>query len=424
MCALSCPASNLHFAVSVAVFYQRGTAVLRDVAHISGRVVRWARERARLDHVSLASKFGKGFKPSHISAWESGESLPTFSQAEKLAELLRVPFGVLFMEKPPDIRLPLPDLRTVGGEIPAPFSLEFFEVVSDALVRQNWYREYQARENNKPLGFVGRFRLGDNTAAVATDIAETLGIDDELRRRCSSWHEFLTELIERSEEAGILVMVSSVVRHATKRPLNVREFRGFTSADPFAPLIFLNGRDARAAMIFTIAHELAHVWIAADGISNPDPRLKWSEYASPIERYCNGVAAELLVPQASFDRLWTNDSDNIIDDKIARISSFHRVSRIVAIIRARELGALSYDASAQLIEEEEKRIKREKEKQQERDSGPSFWTLFPSRNSARLTSAVVSELESGRVLFREASSLLGVNLSTLEKYRTRLKKAG
>jgi Zn-dependent peptidase ImmA (M78 family) len=319
------------------------------------------------------------------------------------------------MEKPPDVSLPLPDLRRVRGEELRPPSPEFFDVLNDCLVRQQWYRDYQIREKRPGLALVGKFRFGDDIFEVANDISATLHINDELRSSCETWQSFLTQLIEAVEDAGILVMVSSVVRHATRRSLSVNEFRGFTSADRLAPLIFLNSRDARAALIFTLAHELAHVWIAASGISSPDPRRRWTDFIDPVEPYCNAVAAELLVPEENFHRAW--EGRGTPQEKITQISSFHRVSKMVTIIRARELGALPYGEAGRLIDAEYQRFREEREKQKEKEGGPAFWTLFPSRNSTHLTTAVLGDLDRGRILFRDAADLLGVKLGTLERYR-------
>lgn len=107
-----------------------------DVVKISGTVVAWARERAGIDKASPATKMGKGYTPDHITAWEDGSSLPTFVQAEKLADQLRVPFGILFMKEPPPVSLPIPDLRTITSPLQSKPSLEFLDVLNDCLARQ------------------------------------------------------------------------------------------------------------------------------------------------------------------------------------------------------------------------------------------------------------------------------------------------
>src|SRR6266404_3528625 len=238
-----------------------------DIAYISAPVVKWARERAGLSQEELATHLNN-VKASQVHAWELGTSLPTFSQAERLAEKLRIPFAILFMEKPPEIGLPIPDLRTVTHKKRKP-TLEFFDVVSDALLRQRWYREHQQEQEVSPLAFVGSFKFGDDTDKIAEDMASRLGINDELRKECSTWQQFFVSFVQRAEELGVLVMRSGVVRHNPTRTLEVEEFRGFAISDKLAPLVFINSRDAKSAQIFTLAHELAHIWIGASGISNP-----------------------------------------------------------------------------------------------------------------------------------------------------------
>src|SRR6267154_1947427 len=143
---------------------------VRDIAYISGPVVKWARDRASLSQGELAVL--NNVEETQINAWEQGDSFPTFSQAEKLAEKLRLPFAVLFLDEPPKIALPIPDLRTVAQATKEKPSLEFFDVVSDALLRQRWYREYQEEHEATPLAFVGSFGPGAPVIDVAEDMAQ------------------------------------------------------------------------------------------------------------------------------------------------------------------------------------------------------------------------------------------------------------
>jgi Zn-dependent peptidase ImmA (M78 family) len=107
--------------------------------------------------------------------------------------------------------------------------------------------------------------------------------------------------MEQIEESGVLVMRNGVVGTNTHRPLSVAEFRGFALADDYAPLIFVNGADGKAAQMFTLAHELVHIWIDESGVSNlrqtfaPD---------GGIERFCNAVAAKVLVPDEDVEEFW------------------------------------------------------------------------------------------------------------------------
>lgn len=382
-----------------------------DIAYISAPIVKWAIARAKTNTRALSAKL-KSVSPSQIEAWERGEAFPTFSQAVKLAEQLRVPLAVLFMPEPPAGELQIPDLRTIAGTPAAHPSVNFFEVIKDSLIRQRWFREFQEASGARPLEFVGRFTLDASARDVASDMARVLGINNALRRECTSWMQFFTTFIQRADDIGVLVMRSGVVRHSTKNVLDVQEFRGFVLIDSLAPLVFINARDSKAAQVFTLAHELAHIWLGQGGISNLDPKAS-GETPNRIERLCNSIAAELLVPAAGFEQLWS--SRRHTQEKIQSIASFYRVSAVVAIRRAYELHKLSYDAFSDLLDAAYERFGNQKA-QKDEDDGGNFWNTFGARSSSRLVEAVVSSVRADSLQYREAANLLGLKVGTLHRF--------
>jgi Zn-dependent peptidase ImmA (M78 family) len=386
-----------------------------NIAYVSGPVVRWARERAGLSPEELAVQLAS-VKPLHIEAWERGESLPTFSQAETLSEKLRVPLAVFFMEKPPNITLPIPDLRTVSPEARGKPSLEFFDIVSDITLRQRWYRGFREEQQAEPLNFVGSFRRNHNVNAVAEDMANRLGIDDQLRQECPTWQNFFVSFVQRTETLGVLVMRSGVVRHNPTRTLAVEEFRGFAISDEIAPLVFINSRDAKAAQIFTLAHELAHIWIGASGISNLKPRAKTGERLSEIENFCNQAAAQLLVPAEEFEKFWNLRKG--VSDNLRAIATHYRVSVMVALRRAYDLHKINYALFSQLLDEEYNKLERLKAKEEEDEGGGNFWASFNARNSPTFVRAVLNSIRQDRVSYRDAAGLLGVRVQTLLNHPT------
>ncbi len=148
---------------------------------------------------------------------------------------------------------------------------------------------------------VGKFTVGDEIGAVAQDIVRTLNLSMADRSEAKGWEELLGLLFERSESAGISILRSGIVGNNTHRPLLVEDFRGFALSDPWAPLVFLNGADAPAAQFFTLVHELAHLWTGQSGIGGTRPEDRSAAFLE-TERFCDAVAAEVLVLRPSFSR--------------------------------------------------------------------------------------------------------------------------
>lgn len=383
-------------------------------APITPDVLLWARKRSGLTHEELS----KNFEPvEKLQSWEIGTSSPTLTQAETLANKLKIPLLVLFLPGPPQEHVPIQDLRTVSGLIPRKPSPEFLDVVNDAVVRQRWYREELETAGARQLPFVGLYRpTPDSVLNVAEAVRTTLQLDERLRLETNSWSEFLVRLVQRAEEAGILVMRSSVVRNDNTRKLKVEEFRGFAISDPIAPLVFINTRDPKAAQIFTLAHELSHIWFGSTGVSNVDPRRALQQAGVALEQYCNAVAAELLVPARDFQRKW--DPRKKTEVNVQFVASFYRVSSLVALRRAHDLGRISSEEFFQRVNQEYDRFRKTEEREAEKEEARSgnFWNLFTMRNSQKFTDSVVVAAQEGRVPYIFAGSLLGVKASTLDAY--------
>ena len=383
-------------------------------ALISPSVLAWARRRRDLDAADLARKLS--VKPEKVKAWESGDGLPTFRQAQRAADALYIPFGYLFLREPPAEKLPIPDLRTVGDKPPRDPSPDFLDLVNDVLTKQQWYREYREAEGADPLPFIGRHGVNDDAETIAADIRDALSIDDDMREGAANWDAFLRELILRSEDLGILVMRSGIVGNNTRRPLDVDEFRGFAISDDLAPLVFVNGRDAKAAQIFTLAHEMAHLWIGESGVSNPDYKLRSDERGSAVERIANRVAAETLVPSADFRKRWRDDEP--IKANMRRLSRRYKVSDIMALRHALNLELVTPKDYWTLYKE--MALNAPPAKNNKRGGGRGTALNAISRNGRVFTRAVISSAAEGSLLLGEAARLLDVNVAGLPDISERL----
>ena len=374
-------------------------------ALINPLLLRWARERAGLDLDEAAA--AAHVKLAQLEAWERDESKPTFRQAQSLAQALQAPFGYLFLSTPPEEPLALPDLRTQGGaDVPRP-SLNLRETVRSVLQRQAWYLDYLKDQERLPLNFVGRFNLGAEPVQVAADMRAVLGVDIEQGQR--TWDVYFRHLIEAAEDVGVLVMRSGIVGNNTHRKLDVGEFRGFAVSDHFAPVVFINSADAPAARLFTLMHELAHLWIGSSGISSAAPGSSRRE-----EVMCNAVAGEFLAPRAEFLALWADLTDDIASSVAELARRFH-VSSVVIMRRALDLGLVTQPEYAAHYR------KTIDDFNAQEGGGGSFYRNAGAKNSQRFAHAVINEALSGRMLLRDAGRLLGVQPSKIQEFAGRLR---
>ena len=298
---------------------------------INPELLQWARVRSGIDRKDLEAKFHK------LPEWESGKTRPTLNQIKSFAGAVHVPLGYLFLSSPPEEPVPIPDFRIMGGRKPKRPSPDLQDTIYMCQECQSWYEEFARSENQPPLGFVGSATLRKRPRVAADEIRKTLNLEAVASKVCSTVEEALRILINRAEEAGILVMVSGIVGSNTHRKLDEKEFRGFALADPYAPLVFVNGADSKAGQRFTLAHEIAHIWLGKSALSNLGDVVPEKKY-QPEEAWCKAVATELLVPQARLGSLASNSSGTTFrSNLIRRVGSRFARSLIVSTLEGRTL---------------------------------------------------------------------------------------
>lgn len=372
---------------------------------VTPSVLRWATSRAGLDLYALHEKFPK------LEAWIHGDKEPTFRQLEGLAKATRTPIGLFLLDEPPVDELLVRDFRTMRpGQLPAP-SPDLLDTIADCERRQDWYRNYLIEEGHEQLAFVGSATIEDDPVAIAAEMHVELefGLDD----RSGRWADALVALIDRAELAGVLVMVSGVVGSNTSRKLDPKEFRGFALIDPFAPVVFVNGTDTKAAQIFTLAHELAHVWLGEGGVDDVDPT---SQNTSTVERWCNAVAAEFLVPEAMLkDTLNPNASD--LTAELDRLARMYKVSTLVILRRLRELRVMTWKEYVGAYETELARVLA-----LANDSmGGNWLNAQPRRVGKPFARALLQRTLAGDTTYGESFRLLGTrNPETIRKLARQL----
>ena len=360
--------------------------------NVKPATLRWACERSRIDPALLAERF------KQLPAWERGEKKPTLKQLEAFAKATHTAIGYYFGPGPPNEPVPIADFRTIANTPVSKPSGDLLDTVYLCLNRQYWYEEFMRQEGEPPLPFVGSATLADPAEEVAADIRETLGFSLEQQRQLATWTEALRRFIDRADAAGILVMVSGVVGNNNRRKLDPAEFRGFALADPLAPVVFVNGADSKAAQMFTLAHELAHIWLGETGLSDSEAREAPSDRT---ERWCNEVAADLLVPLPVLCEEHRSGAE--LHRELRRLARHFKVSTLVVLRRMRDAGFLRQDEYHAAYKGELARLH-----EPAKGGGGNFYSTVSARVSKRFARAILASTFAGESSFTDMFYLLGV----------------
>ena len=368
-------------------------------------MLRWACERAGYDVAHVAERMPQ------LQAWVRRERQPTLKQLEKLAKLTHTPLGYLFLPEPPDERLPVPDYRTVAGAAEARPSPDLLDTLYTMQRRQVWLRESLVENEVEPLAFVASARLADEPDAVGREMRRALDLDNAWAAGVRTWQEAVGELRRAIEQLGVMALINGVVGNNTQRRLSVEEFRGFALTDPYAPLIFVNGADAKSAQMFTLAHELAHIWLGIEGLSGFESLLPGG---TDVEDWCNRAAAELLAPARELRARWRT-----VRREASPFEALARTFKVSPVVAARRALDLDLVDRSTFFDFYERYVNRE-HKGATKSSGGDFYNNQNTRVGELFAIRVLSAAMEGRIGFKKAYDLTGLRGGTFQKYARRL----
>lgn len=369
---------------------------------VNREVLQWALKRSNLSVEETKIKFPK------IELWLKEEDKPTLRQLESFAKTTRTPFGFLLLEKPPEEKTSIPYYRTLGDnelENPSP---ELLDTIRSMERRQSWAREYLLEEKQEPLHFVNSIDVSENPVNIANQMKDILGLGPGWASNYRTWTDALRAFRLSMEECGILVVANGIVENNTYRKLEPKEFRGFVLVDEYAPLIFINNSDGKAAQMFTMAHELAHIFL---GKSAAFDLREMQPADDPIEKACDRAAAEFLIPGKEILSIWP--SINNKNEPFQIMAKHFKVSVLVAARRALDLGLISKDEFIVFYNDYRQDERRTKANQKD---GGDFYSNQNLRVGRRFASIVINAVREGRILYSEAYQLTGLHGKTFHQY--------
>jgi Zn-dependent peptidase ImmA (M78 family) len=259
---------------------------------------------------------------------------------------------------------------------------------------------------------VGSSRREEEPRLVVQRMLEILGLDTGWAATERTWTDALHTMRQAIEDAGILVVVNGIIGNNTHRKLDPNEFRGFVLVDGYAPLVFVNGADGKAAQMFTLAHELAHVFY---GSSAAFDLREMQPADDPMEKTCNRVAAEFLVTQSELRQIWPSVRGD--SEPFQTIARQFKVSALVAARRALDTNLINKKAFLNFYrayQSDERRAAAD------RSPGGDFYVNQNLRVGQRFASAVIRAVKEGKLLYSEAYRLTGLYGKTFDHYATSL----
>lgn len=377
------------------------------MAKLNPVILEWAVRRSGLSVEQILKAFPK------YPCWLDGSWKPTVNQLRDFASKTHVSVSELFAEDIPDYALQIADFRTVDNAPTHNPSPELFDTIDAMLRRQSWLKSFFLHEGFAPIDFVGSYNdapLSDETKnQIVKDLHALLKLEDDWASSCKSVADALKALKDSIETMGVSVAINGVVNDNTHRTLDVTEFRGFVLADGIAPIVFVNGRDVKSAQLFTLVHELCHLAFSQTGVSNtPDD----GDSDIAMERFCNSVAADFLVPMRILMALWEECTSGQYS-KVQAIARACKVNFLVVARKVKDVGLIEDEAyhilCRRYINERPAEVKPGK-------GGGNYFYNKQYKLGAVFSDAVRTAVHSDYLSYRDAYDLTGMSAPSFKRY--------
>lgn len=346
----------------------------------------------------------------NIKQWLDGTKSPTFNQIEDFSKKSHIPLGYFFLQTPPVEQISLLEYRTLDSiELTNP-SRNLIDTIHEMESVQEWMVNYRKEWNYDTISIVGSLKGITDISIIADTIRKDLGLNVEWYKECGNPSEAFNKVRGLLEECGIVVMMNGIVGKNTHRALDVNEFRAFAMVDEWAPLIFINGADSAGGRLFSLFHEVVHLWIGENDLYN-DRRYS-ANGIKPVEVTCNAVAGELMVPKAAFLERWNDNTNDDIHEKIKEFARMFRCSGSVIARRALDNKKINQNVYNKVIADA---IEAYIQAKQEKSSGGDYYRVARSKLDGVFVRALCESVNSGRTSFTEAYRLTNTTSKTFSE---------
>jgi Predicted Zn peptidase len=345
-----------------------------------------------------------------IKNWQCGDKQPTFNQILDISNETKLPLGYFFLKTPPVEDYSFMEYRTINSRSFDNPSRDLIDTIDEMEYVQDWMRDYLIQSNSMPLDFVGAASHIVSSVDIANRIRDYLNLDVEWYRKNKGAEDSFRSIQKFAQNSGILIMKSGIVKGNTHRTLDIKEFRAFTLIDKYAPLIFINTNDSKNGQLFSILHEIAHIWFGENNLFNNQKDV--DNNLKPIEVKCNSIASEILVPQSIFVDKWEKSKDEESELLINDLSKYFKCGQTVIARKALDNGYIKKELYEQIMNTA---ISYYLESVKNNAGGGDYYRTAASRIDNRFLLSLATSVQEGKTLYSDAFRLTNTNHKTFLK---------
>jgi len=255
----------------------------KSIAKINPKILKWAREQCGFTHQEAVGSY---LNPKKLEEAEKGRVFLTFNQLLTIANKYERNPAFFYLDHIPQEDL-IDDFRTPGS-MKVKYSPELRKTIINIKEKHKLAVEFKNYDKDYDYSYINSINLNHNIVDVSKKISNLLNINPLEIKSWNNKYSALKGWVRAFESIGILIFQLTGI--------SIEEMRAFSISETPFPVISLNRSDSPLGRIFSLIHELCHLMLEKGGICtyNHDDEAHFN-----IEKFCNAVAGEVLVPTSS-----------------------------------------------------------------------------------------------------------------------------
>ena len=383
----------------------------KNIAYINPNMLKWARSETPFTTSEMLEQSFPKISAQKVNAWEEGNDYPSVTEAKKLASIYKLPFAAFYLAEPPEKKVKrYTDRRTLKGF--------YTEDISYAL-----WSEIQRIESNREsvLEFVADDFFdrkiptidNDDIYEISSAIRNYLGLNTPLRTKSaygSNPFNFYRNVLEHN---GIIVAQIAGVA--------IEEMKGISIYYDSCPIVAVNNKDYDRSKVFSLFHELAHIFRRSSSLCTIDI----DEHSDEEEAICDRIAAETLMPEDSFRKIaleYISKYKPLDTVCIGHIAGRFGVSSISALRRMYETNVINandfYHLLDMVTEEYNMNIARIEAARKGKNVPVHYHVKYLNQNGYLLPRTILTAFATGKITHGEMCKVLSINskhISSIEQ---------